>query len=227
MALRGSMLLAVLMLAGCDRPGDEPLDGGRPLGEPVASLSLDGIANRACFRAERGRWHYSAGHCEAMLPAARIEGVWVTAFEESSFFEGRRTVPDAADPQRYLHEIEMDEREAARLSGHAPSDPDGEAYLLTFEGRRTREPWFDCNGVPSFTFVVDRLAGARHLGPMGPTDRKAVPARYAAYAKQVSGRLGKPQAEAIERCGAGRSDRAGEADQSPAHSSSKGRSSAE
>ena len=232
MAWRGSILWLALPLAACGEPGDDdrPLDGGRPLGAPVGSESLKDVANRDCFRAERGRWHHSVGHCEAMLPAREMEGVWVTAFEELSFFPGAAAIPDANDPARFDREIELDDREVVRLSGRAPSHPNGEAYLLTFTGRRTRDPRFDCHGVPSFTFVADRLTGARYLGPMGPFDRTGMLARHEAYAERLRGRLGKAQAEAVERCRGAAADRIEEAveeDQGPNQASPPGNSSAE
>lgn len=211
MALRGPRLSLALLLAACSERADDdrPLDGGHPLGEPVGSYSPEGLVNRDCFRAERGRWHYSVGHCEAMLPAGRIEGVWVTAFEESSFFPGAAIIPDANDPRRFITEIELDHQEVIRSSGYDVSEATGEAYQLTFVGRRTRDPWFDCHGVPSFTFVVDRLIRVQHLGAMKPSDRSGAVTRLEAYAKQVRGRWGKAQAEAIKRCadGAPRSSR--------------------
>lgn len=202
MPMRGWMLWSAMLVAGCGEPVDDdrPLDGGQPLGEPLGPERMKEVADQPCARVERGRRHYSVGHCEAMTPARAISGVWVTAFEERSFFPGATAVPDANDPRRFGSDIEIDERDAIRLSGHSPADPRGEAYLLTFEGRRTRDPWFDCHGVPSFSFVVDRLKSARHLGPMGEIDRDGMLPRYEAYAKRLSGRFGKAQAEAVERC---------------------------
>lgn len=232
MARRGPTLWLALPLAACGEPGDDdrPLDGGFPLGNPVASESMKDVANRDCFRAERGRWHYSTGHCEAMLPAREMTGVWVTAFEETSFFPGATAIPDANDPARFNRQIELDDRDVIRLSGHAPSNPGGEAYLLTFTGRRTRDLWFDCHGVPSYTIVADRVRSARYLGPMGPFDRLGMLARYEAYAERLRGRWGKAQAEGIERCRRVPADRIEEVvgnDQSPNQASPPGRSSAE
>jgi hypothetical protein len=203
MAMRAPTVLLTLLAAACGDPGedDRPLDGGQPLGAAVAAESMEGVANRDCFRAERGRWHHSVGHCQAMLPARETAGVWVTAFEESSFFPGAAAIPDANDPARFTREIELDDGEVVRLSGHAPSTPNGEAYLLTFTGRRTRDPWFDCHGIPNDAFVVDRLESARYLGPMAKIDRGGMRARYEAHAERLRGRLGKAQAEAVERCG--------------------------
>lgn len=232
MAWRSSIQWLALALAACGERGDDdrPLDGGYPLREPAASSSLKDVANRDCFRVERGRWHYSVGHCEAMLPPQEMAGIWVTAFEETSYFPGAAAIPDANDPARFTRQIELDERKVVRLSGHAPSNSNGEAYLLTFTGRRTRVPWFDCHGVPAFTFVIDRLTGARYLGSMGRVEHEGLLARYEAYAQRLRGRWGRAQAEAVERCKGDSADALEDAaanDQSPAQASPAGKGSAE
>ncbi len=232
MAWRGSILWLAILLSACGEKSDEerPLDGGRPLHDRVDARSRKDLADQPCWRAERGRWHYSVGHCEAMVPAREMEGVWVTAFEESSFFPGVAGIPDANDPARFSREIELDDREVARLSGRAPSDPRGEAYRLTFEGRRTRDIRFDCFGLPSYAVVVDRLKSARYLGPIGPLDSSGLPARLEAESERLRGRFGKAQAEAVERCRRDRADRietAVEDDQGSNQASPAGRSSDE
>jgi hypothetical protein len=171
-----------------------------------------------------------------MLPAREMEGVWVTAFEESSFVSGATAIPDPDDPIRFADDIELDGERIARRIGIEPWSRHGEAVLLRFVGRRTRDPYLvDCEGVPYRTFVVDRLIEARRLGPMDPLEwpsPEAIRRRPVTVAVRHGGRWGELEAEAVERCkGRGRtSDRNHEpvaADQSPVQARPPGRSSAE
>jgi hypothetical protein len=229
------MLWLPLLLAACGGKGDDdrPLDGGHPLGEPIGSFSVKDLANQDCFRAERGRWHYSIGHCEAMLPAREMEGVWVTAFEESSFFPGPARMPAPNDPTRYATGIELDGERVLRAAGHKPEGAHGDALWLRFVGRRTRDPYHvDCFGTPYWVFVVDRLLEARFLGEMKPA-RWPTPEearrRPPTVAVRHKGRWGEEEAKAVEHCSfrGSKADRLEDVDQVPSHSSPPGRSSAE
>lgn len=176
-----------------------PVDGGRPLDFPPAAQDSQ-YEGQPCTRRERGGWHQSVVHCERMTPAKRLVGVWVTAFEENSFLPDQRSVPAPDDPRRFASGLEFDSELAVGLSGHRPKDPNGEAYLLTFIGRRTYDPSFDCYGRPSFTYVVDRLVSANYLGPVEPMKpswwRTWKPLPWPRY----SGRWGEMQAARIDRC---------------------------
>jgi hypothetical protein len=207
-ALRGLALLLCFALGPEYRR--RSLDGGVPL-----DLGRDDggiMAASRCWRREKGGWHYSIGHCEDMTDRTTIDGVWVTAFEERSFFPGLRERPDPRDPRRYAVEIELDEE--AVFSGVAGRErsPHGEAVYIRFAGRRTRDPVaVDCYGAPYFVFVVDRLIEARYLGPVEPLppgwwEQLARSPPDATVRRIHGGRWGALEAEAIERCRA-RADR--------------------
>ena len=197
-------VLTALLAAACGGDSAQPLDGGLALELEAHPDTQKLLAADPCWRREKGGWHYSIAHCEPMLEARSMQGVFVTAFEEASFFPGATAIPDANDPARFMYEMEVDDRKLARLSGHAPiMASEGEAYLLTFAGRRTRDGWYDCYGVPTFRIVVDRLTSARYLGSLGPFDGKGMLARHEKLAARRAGRGGEAQARAIERCRSG------------------------
>ncbi|MDB5705767.1 MAG: hypothetical protein JWN66_2883 [Sphingomonas bacterium] len=89
------------------------------------------------------------------------------------------------------------------MGGRAPGNPNGNAYLLSFIGRRTRDPYnVDCQGDPYFELVLDRLVSARYLGPMGIWHREALEAqrRVVTVARRHGGRWGELEEQAIELC---------------------------
>lgn len=193
--------MLALLVTGSAGADPRPVDGGRPL-DFERSLEVQQILARdPCWRRERGGWHHSIGHCEAMSSPQRITGVWVTAFEESSFFPGATAIPDANDPLRFTQAIELNQAQIHRLTGPVSADLNGNAFLLTFIGRRTRDPYsVDCTGMPHFSVVVDRLISAHHLGPMGPWSVKEMMARSGRVEQRHGGRWGQLEAEAVERC---------------------------
>lgn len=201
----GALILA-LLAAGCSRFAAPPDDGGRPLIYDVDMDAAVELAGAACWRMEQGGWHYSIGHCQPMDAARRMTGVWVTGQDESSFFPGATAIPDPNDPRRFTHEIELDKAAVERLAGTTSPLPNVDAYFISFVGRRTRDPiGIDCRGAPYFVTVVDRLEGARRLGPMGrfrPEVLRAEAARPPAVTRRHAGRWGELEAEAAARCAA-------------------------
>ena len=191
-----------LLLAGCADPS-EPLDGGYPL-DLHDSLGA-GLKHDPCQRREKTGWHYSVGHCLAMAPMERMSGVWVTAFEESGFIPGATAIPDPNDARRFAQELELDDRKIVKLTGPMPlggHSYHGEAYLVTFVGRRTRDPYdVGCDGIAQFSVVVDRLMTARYLGPLGPGfSIKVLESRPVTVARRHGGKWGELEQEAVDRC---------------------------
>jgi hypothetical protein len=138
-----------------------------------------------------------------MTSPRRITGVWITAFEETSFLAGESRSPDPNDIRRYEDSIELDPAKAIRMAGRPPSDANGESYLLNFVGRRTRDPvHVDCLGIASFGFVVDRLLSAKYLGPMSPLDLEALKTQPhpATVAHRHGGVWGRLEAAAVKSC---------------------------
>jgi hypothetical protein len=133
-----------------------------------------------------------------------IRGVWVHAFEESSFFPDRTTAPDPHHPLRFVQWIALDPVVARKLAQAPAYKHVGKEVVvrLEFTGRRTRDPVFvDCQGRASFGFVVDQLKKAEYLGLMGRFDEaKALSNRPVTVAITHKGSWGELEAEAVERC---------------------------
>lgn len=177
----------LLLIGGCERKG--PLiEGGSAAGDAAR-------ADQLCIEPR---------FCLEMLPPREYEGVWVSAFEETSFMRGPAAVPSADDPRRYNVDIRLDEDRVLRRLGIDPVGSNGEAIYLRFAGRRTRDPTFvDCNGQVSLTYVVDRVIEARYLGPIVGQPR-FVERGYRPPAPTVrvrhGGAWGEQERKAVARC---------------------------
>lgn len=203
---------ALLMLLGaCDRSGrSDAEDGGRSLRQgPVSTAEEESLRHQPCWRKERGGWHYGLQHCLPMGRAEEMRGVYITAFEESSFIAGTTTLPDPDDPRRYANDVGLEPDIVFRFAGAMPASSLGDAYALTFIGRRTRDPLaVDCQGRASFGYVVDRLLTARYLGAEPREPHRITPAEVRARPVLVrkihSGVWGEREAEAVAHCGRAR-----------------------
>lgn len=203
---RISILAAALLLTACGSSDGAPLDGGSPLRFERDPEAVALMKNDPCWRREKGAWHSSVGHCREMTPSKRMTGVFVLAFEERSFFPNKTAIPDANDPLRFTHEIELDYDAVGKYAPASAASENGDAFLLTFIGRRTRDPYsVDCQGLPQYTTVVDRLISARYIGPMGPFDVERLKALPTTVSVRHDGRLGELEAEAVKRCSGRRS----------------------
>jgi hypothetical protein len=88
-----------------------------------------------------------------MLPRQRYRGVWINEFEGSRFYPGRSTVPTSRDEAHIWLEVEH-----SSLAGLVP---DGRAFLLEIEGRRTMYPGpFGHLGGADHELIVDRVISA-------------------------------------------------------------------
>lgn len=93
--------------------------------------------------------------------------VWVTGFEESSFFLGSTTIPDSNDVRRYRLELEVDGKQVEKLARQKVDHTPYRAFILTFAGRRTRYPVaIDCYGGQYYVFVAHHIEAATYRGPM-------------------------------------------------------------
>ena len=100
-----------------------------------------------------------------------ISGVWVTGFEESSFFAGDAAIPDRNDPRRYRVELVAGRKLFDKVHDQYPN-PGYQAFHITFLGRRTRYPYaIDCQGGRNYSFLPDWVLQVRYLGPMANPDR--------------------------------------------------------
>lgn len=176
-----------------------PVDGGSPL-HFVPAAEDSWYEGDPCTRRERGGWHHSTVHCHRMTPAKLMSGVWVTAFEEATFIPDERTVPAPDDPRRFGDEIELDSETALQLAGNPRGSGHADAFLLTFVGRRTFDPWFDCYGMPHFLYVVEQLHTARYVGPVKAMRPRWWESWQPPPLRRYAGRWGKMQAESMAEC---------------------------
>ena len=187
-ATSGTLAL-FLMLAGCQDAKEErqaqdnqSLDGGYALSRSHGAEDDKDMADDPCWRRENGGWHLSMGHCEEMLPPTTVSGVWITGFEESSFFPGATILPNRNDERRYRINLEVNEERIARLVHRKLDGPDYHGIAVTFVGRRTKYPIaIDCYGGRHYVFVADTVKKARYLGVMADPDRPPLPSQRPPY----------------------------------------------
>jgi hypothetical protein len=205
----GAAAAILILVAACNRDGrSDAEDGGPNLDRRRMDKEVEDLRSRQpCWRRERGGWHYSIVHCETMGPPGRMSGVFVTAFEERSFFPGATAIPAPDDKLRYASELELVPSILYRFAGAEPRGRYGDAYAVSFVGRRTRDPYFvDCGGNADFLYVVDRLVTARFLGPVPPP-----PGTIEQWTERMrdqpvtvtvchGGNWGRLEAEALKRC---------------------------
>lgn len=182
-------LALFLTLAGCQDAKQErqtqqsqSLDGGYPLSRSRGAEDYKIMADDPCWRRKKGGWHLSIGHCEEMLLPNTISGVWITGFEESSFFPGETVPPDRNDERRYRMDLEVDRERIERLLLRKLEGSEYYAIALTFVGRRTRYPVaIDCYGGRHYGFVADTVKKVRYLGIMANPDRPPLPSERPSY----------------------------------------------
>jgi len=187
-AISGPLAL-FLMLAGCQDVKEErqahqsqSLDGGYTLSRSHGAEGDKIMADDPCWRREKGGWHLSVGHCEEMLPPGTVSGVWITGFEESSFFPGATVLPDRNDERRFRIDLEVDPEHIARLLDRKLEGPEYHGIALTLVGQRTKYPVaIDCYGGRHYAFVAGRVKKARYLGIMANPDRPPLPSERPPY----------------------------------------------
>jgi hypothetical protein len=101
-----------------------------------------------------------------------MSGVYVTGFEEASFFAGDTVIPDRNDARRYLVSLNINpERMGGLANWPPPTGREYDAFALTFIGRRTRYPTvIDCHGGRWYVIDVLGVEAARFLGPIADPD---------------------------------------------------------
>ena len=164
-----ALLALPLALAACSGE-PQPIDGGYALRTDVSAEELSYLTQDSSWRKEPGGWHTSIGHVQPMGPPEKIRGVYVTGFEESSFFPGETHMPDPNDRRRFRVAIELDDRILEAMTGQAFSPQRYKAYALTLVARRTRDLWIDCLGGQNYYYVADRIETVRYLGIMPDSD---------------------------------------------------------
>ena len=161
------ILLLGTLLASCSAERGQVAEGQVPA-EPRA----DARAEDPC----RGSFDYE--HCAEFLPAERMQGVWVTGFEQSGFIPGPAALPDPADPRR--SRIWLD------FAAGSPPDPalrreldamrTTAAVAMEFIGRRGRHPGrYGHLGGAREVVIVDRIVSMRILGPLRARQSPAKP----------------------------------------------------
>ena len=132
-----------------------------------------------------------------------ISGVWVTGFEESSFFAGDTVIPDRNDPRRYREEL-IDGRKLFDKVHDRYAKPGYSAFHITFFGRRTKYPYMiDCEGGRYYSFLPDWVLRIRYLGPIADPDRPVrQPGPYQPFKRSGErGVIKELEDEAFARCG--------------------------
>ena len=143
-----------------------------------------------------------------------MTGIWVTGFEASEFLPGAhsiREVPEfwtalkANALPRNDFDLEVDSARVEHLSGRKLAGGSiYEAFVVTFDGRRTRYPLgVDCYGGRHYSVVADRLHEARYLGVMPPAGKVPRPSELPPHTIKRSGEggvIGRLEEEAIAHC---------------------------
>ena len=200
------MLLLASFVAGCSSSAPtEPEDGGSALSFSMSAEDEKTVSGDCFWRREKGGWHASVGHCKEMLPPEEMAGVFVTGFEERSYFPGAGTIPDPYDPRRLITELEVEQAKLDREAGAVPRNGYPAAYLLKFVGRRTRDPiHVDCYGDPYFVFIADRIISARRLGKVGKWEMEVAlkrrPPPNGPVKRRHRGRWGELETQADQHC---------------------------
>jgi hypothetical protein len=157
-----------------------------------------------CWRLWRGGWYRNRKPCEGMGSSHVMRGAFVMSFEERSFLEGERDVPSPDDPRRYVNELFIPSATIGQLPP-AREEESGQAYALTFVGRRSVDPSsIDCQGRPGFEYSIDHLLSARYLGPVADPSRHSrlpqVRRGPNTVAVRHRGTWGRLEAEAVRDC---------------------------
>jgi len=171
--MRRALLLAgPLLAAGCGQPSPttNAFERETQLARATARVrwSMDPclIDDGAVLRSRRYR------DCLPLLPQERMQGVWYSGFEESSFVPNATGAParriiSRASVEAYMRthvELEVPPAEIDRIAGDFRALPGTRAVLISFLGRRAR-PRRTADGTEAIpVIVVDRLLSARVLG---------------------------------------------------------------
>jgi hypothetical protein len=164
------------------------------------------MAADPCWRRERGKWHFSLGHCHEMGSSQIMVGIWSSGFENSSFYPAGEPFPAADDWKRPIVWLEVDEAKVEKMLGRKLQVQGTNLVAIKFRGRKTRYPMgIDCYGGRDYAVVVDRLLQARYLGQ--PPYRKIhfpKPSELPPYKPiKLSGEggvVGRMEREALARC---------------------------
>jgi len=132
-----------------------------------------------------------------------MSGVWVTGFEESSFFPGDDVIPDRNDARRFRLTLTASRDQHDRLRDQNPA-PGYLAYRVTFLGRRTKYPvGIDCRGARHYFYVPDLILRTQYLGPIANPDlpvRK--PGPYIPFKRSgEGGKIRQMEDEILAHCG--------------------------
>lgn len=152
MAIRW-MIGAALLVAGCsdDIAANDRVTSGS---EAATQPECHGFADVRCI---------------ALLPAERMQGVWLSGFERSSFLAGAKSIPKG--PSQFSNAVWFDfapgvhpapalRAEMDRIGGTV-------AVAIEFDGRRSRDAGrYGHMGGARHIVVVDRIYTAHILGQL-------------------------------------------------------------
>lgn len=110
-------------------------------------------------------------------PARQFTGVYLYEFEGSTFIEGATEIPSERPPYDETDWLDwVEEPRLEALIEDQIGDPDCyevQPFLITFVGRRTRDPFRGDGhmGLWRSTVMIDRTISAKRLGPSFCYDR--------------------------------------------------------
>ena len=154
----GSMrVLLLLLLAACSAGGgNQVANGGGPSAPPTGRDCASGGDEETC---------------DALSPAERMRGVWVTGFERSGFIPDATEAPARDDVRAQRIWLTFARGAAPNRSVWAERDSrGGQAFFaIEFVGRRTQGTglgggYGHLNGAETLV-VVDRILSMRVIGP--------------------------------------------------------------
>lgn len=178
--MRGRLILALLLLAGCsgtareDPPARTKTAYQRAL-ERIDAAEAARLEANPCLRrvinSFGGGWQsLRLRDCEEFLPAEVMRGVWFRGFEESGFIPNvdsvalhREMSAHSANPEFNIF-LDIDDDKAYRRMGVNRCGGTTCAYAITFVGRRTRHAGAYYSGEGNHVVVVDALLSGRLLG---------------------------------------------------------------
>jgi len=170
--IRAPLLAGLLLVAGCGQPPP-------PLNAVERAMRLD--REMARVRASMDPCLIGKGarepprplrDCLPLQPQERMQGVWYSGFEETSFVADATRVPARriitragieAEARHYV-ELIVPPAEVDRIPGDFRSVPGTRAVLISFLGRRAPPERSADGRAMNQVIVVDRLLSARLLG---------------------------------------------------------------
>ena len=173
-------LTALTFTFGCHDPQPNR-DGTNVKNQPISTsnfqveLRRDENAKKLdsdpCLRRVPGGWkHIGWKNCLEFLPPAKMKGIWIQDFEESSFLPGGGEIPKPDNRDRFTIFLDIDAAAVSKITGTPLDMTRARAVELNFVGRQSKYPGPYYTGTNDQVVVVDRIISARYLGVVPDPD---------------------------------------------------------